>query len=117
MDTLDVLNRQPSWRMSELALALHVDPSTATRAVQRLVATGLAQRSTCREDGRVVIVRITVRGRELHRQVDLRRGYVLGRLMGAFTVEERTVLAELMTRFVEELDEVVKDLPRATVAD
>jgi len=30
MDTLDVLALQPSWRMSELAEALRVDPSTAT---------------------------------------------------------------------------------------
>ena len=31
MDTLDLLAQQSSWRMSELADALHVDPSTATR--------------------------------------------------------------------------------------
>ena len=38
MDSLDLLARQPSWRMSDLAEALRIDPSTATRAVQRLVA-------------------------------------------------------------------------------
>ena len=31
--------------------------------------------------------------------------------MSAFTVAERGDLAELMRRFVHELDEVVKDLP------
>ena len=44
MDTLDLLVQQPAWRMSELAEALRVDPSTATRAVQRLVRAGLADR-------------------------------------------------------------------------
>lgn len=117
MDTLDVLIREPSWRMTDLALALHVDPSTATRAVQRLLSTGLVERLTDREDGRVVMVRITDAGRELHCRVDIRRGYVLSRLMRVFTVDERAALAELMTRFVHELEAVVKDLPRMTVTD
>ena len=114
MDTLDVLIREPTWRMSELAVALRVDPSTATRAVQRLVAPGLVERLTDREDGRVVIVRITPAGRELYRQIDARRGFVLSRLMSAFDDDERLQLAELMTRFVVSLDEVVKDLPHCT---
>ncbi len=117
MDTLDVLIREPSWRMSDLALALHVDPSTATRAVQRLATTGLVERLTDHDDGRVVIVQITDSGRELHRLVDLRRGYVLSRLMSVFAEDERETLAALMTRFVEELDNVVKDLPRPAIAE
>ena len=36
MDTLDLLVQQPAWRMSELAEALRVDPSTATRAEMAL---------------------------------------------------------------------------------
>ena len=30
MDSLDLLARHPSWRMSDLAEALRIDPSTAT---------------------------------------------------------------------------------------
>ena len=48
---------------------------------------------------------------KLHKEIDHRRGYVLSRLMSAFTVDERTDLADLLTRFVEQLDEVVVDLP------
>ncbi|MEO6124319.1 MAG: MarR family transcriptional regulator [Ilumatobacteraceae bacterium] len=114
MDTLDVLISEPSWRMSDLAVALRVDPSTATRAVQRLVTPGLVERLTDREDGRVVIVRITDAGRDLHRRIDARRGYVLSRLMSGFDQDERVVLADLMNRFVHALDEVVKDLPHCT---
>lgn len=111
MDTLDVLVRRPTWRMSDLAEALRVDPSTATRAMQRLVKEQLAERSSDSEDGRVVIVRVTEQGRRLHRRVDERRGYVISKLMSAFTVHERTTLADLLTRFVHELDELVKELP------
>src|SRR5204862_6141795 len=41
VDTLELLVNKDAWRMSELADALRVDPSTATRAVQRLVKAGL----------------------------------------------------------------------------
>ena len=111
MDTLDVLAQRPTWRMSDLAEALHVDPSTATRAVQRLVRIDLATRGADLDDGRVVIVRATEAGRKLHHEVDRRRGYVISRLMSAFTKDERTDLADLLTRFVDQLDEVVVDLP------
>ena len=114
MDTLDVMVRQPSWRMSDLAEAMRVDPSTATRAVQRLLKENLAERSSDIEDGRVVLVQVTTEGRRLHRRVEERRGYVIAKLMSAFTVEERTDLADLMTRFVRELDELVKELPTPT---
>jgi hypothetical protein len=41
---------------------------------------------------------------------------VIATLMSAFTDEERTDLANLMTRFVDELDELVKELPPPTTA-
>ena len=37
--------------------------------------------------------------------------------MSAFSVDERGLLAELMTRFVRELDELVKELPNSADAD
>ena len=52
MDALDLLARQARWRMSDLAEALRIDPSTATRAVQRLVSSGFAKRCPHDDDGR-----------------------------------------------------------------
>jgi DNA-binding MarR family transcriptional regulator len=111
MDTLDALVRKPWWRMNDLAEALRVDPSTATRAVQRLTKVNLADRSGDSDDGRVVMVRATPEGRRVHKEIDHRRGCVISQLMSAFTVKERTDLADLLTRFVRELDTVMKELP------
>lgn len=110
MDSLDLLATQPSWRMSELADALRVDPSTATRAVQRLVNSGLADRRTSEEDGRVVMVTITRAGRRRHAEVAQRRGEVMGHLLGSFEPEERAVLADMFERFVGSLDDFVARL-------
>jgi DNA-binding MarR family transcriptional regulator len=110
MDSLDLLAREPSWRMSELAEALRIDPSTATRAVQRLVSSGLAVRSSHDEDGRVVMVEITDAGRSRHADVNARRGLLMTHMLGAFTPEERPVLADMLQRFVAAVDEFVKHL-------
>ena len=107
MDTLDLLAQQPQWRMSDLAEALRVDPSTATRAVQRLVNAGLADRRHCDVDGRVVMVRITVAGKARHADVAARRSALMRHMLGAFTPDERPVLADLLERFVASIDDFV----------
>jgi DNA-binding MarR family transcriptional regulator len=107
MDTLDLLAQQPQWRMSDLADALRVDPSTATRAVQRLVNAGLADRRSCDADGRVVMVRITRAGKSRHSEVAARRSEVMRHMLGAFSADERPVLAELLERFVASIDDFV----------
>jgi DNA-binding MarR family transcriptional regulator len=111
MDTLDLLVMQPSWRMSELADALRVDPSTATRAVQRLISNGLATRTTSPEDGRVVIVAISPAGRVRHQEVDARRAEVMAFVMAAFTAEERPLLADMFERFVAAVDDFIASRP------
>jgi DNA-binding MarR family transcriptional regulator len=109
MDSLDLLARQPSWRMSDLAEALRIDPSTATRAVQRLVISGLAVRSPNDGDGRVVMVEITDAGRSRHADVNARRGLLMTHMLAAFTPAERPVLADMLERFVAAVDEFVED--------
>jgi DNA-binding MarR family transcriptional regulator len=110
MDSLDLLARKPSWRMSDLAEALRIDPSTATRAVQRLVSSGLAVRCGHDDDGRVVMVSVTEAGRSRHAAVNARRGELMAHMLGAFTAEERPVLADILERFVSAIDEFVVDL-------
>ena len=111
MDTLDLLVQREAWRMSELAEALRVDPSTATRAVHRLVRAGLAHRSTGTEDGRVVMVSVTKEGRQRHSAIALRRRRSMARMLGEFDAAERRQLAELLERFVVALDHLAADLP------
>src|SRR5687768_17535325 len=59
LDTLDLLCQAEAHRMSELADVLRVDASTATRAIQRLVDMGFAERATDTSDRRSVVVRAT----------------------------------------------------------
>jgi len=108
-DTLDLLASKPAWRMSEVAEALRVDPSTATRAVQRLVSSGLATRMAHDDDGRVVMVAITEVGRARHDVVAVRRAELMQHILNAFTAAERPVLAEFMERFVASVDSFIAE--------
>jgi DNA-binding MarR family transcriptional regulator len=117
MDTLDVLVTRKRWRMSELADALRVDPSTATRAVGRLINVGLAERSVCDVDGRVVQVAASRAGRNRHRAISKRRAIALSRLLGAFDPDERVLLAGLLDRFVGAIDDLATDLVAVEIAE
>lgn len=111
MDALDLLARDERT-MRGMADRLRIDPSSATRAVQRLVIDGLAERFTSPDDGRVVMVRITRDGRARHADVAARRNYAMGLILAEFDAEERADLAGLLDRFVDALDAVCVRLDR-----
>lgn len=107
MDTLDILAQRPTWKMSELADALHVEPSTATRAVERLVKAGMAERQASVDDGRVVRVLITPSGRCVHETVLERRTELLTFILKSYSRSELPVFADMLERMVAAVDEFV----------
>jgi DNA-binding MarR family transcriptional regulator len=107
MDALDLLVTVESCRMSDLAEYLRIDPSTATRAVQRLIKDNLARKVHHEGDGRVVEIAATERGRTVHTIVAERRRTVILGIMEHFPHNERTQLAEFFERFVIATDSVV----------
>ena len=113
-DTLDLLVRQPEWRMSELAEGLRVDPSTATRAVQRLLKIGLAERGACADDGRVVLVSATDEGRARHDAINGYRADLMQAVLDEFEPHESKQLADLLERMVGSLDRFVARLDDRT---
>ena len=107
VDALDLLVFHGSVRMGELAEALRVDASTATRAVNRLVDAGLAERERSDEDGRVMVVAITKRGAEVHRALMARRRDAIAAILSEFSPHDQVELATLLERFVAGLDKYV----------
>ena len=110
MDALDMLVHREHRTMSSLAGRLRVNRSTATRAVDRLVADGLVERFASPDDGRVVLVRITAEGRRRHSAIDKRRSRAMRQILSEFTREERTQLADLLERLVSSIDHAVSTL-------
>ena len=113
MDALDLLVTVPSCRMSELAEYLQIDPSSATRAVQRLVKDNLVEHVAHEGDGRVVYVAASERGRRIHGEVAERRRSILLRVLSDFSEEERQQFAELFERFTASVDTAVTEKLRS----
>ena len=113
MDALDVIILEGQHTMGEIAERLRIDPSTATRAVQRLIKDGLAERTVDETDARVVTVSPTERGRKIHADVAQRRREVMLGIIDRFPEEEREILADTLEKFVAALDDVIKSRKRA----
>ena len=103
-DAIDVLAVLGQSRIGELATALRVDTSTATRTADRLVAAGLAERVRIDGDGRGVALRITAPGRRIHGEMAARAAAVLGEILAPFTGDDREQLAQLLERLVASVD-------------
>src|SRR5215468_10659263 len=73
---------------ADLADALAVNPSTATRMCDRLVRKGLVRRHRQAGDRRTVRIALTAAGRDLVAEVSRRRRAELTRLLGALPPQE-----------------------------
>ncbi len=75
--TLVVLNSRGPQRTTDLAAALNVTPSTASRMIERLVGKRLVRRARSQDDRRTVRIFLTDLGRSAVTQVsDQRRGEI-----------------------------------------
>ena len=108
-DTLDTLARTGACRMSELAEALRVDASTATRAVDRLAQRGWVTRERSPDDARVVQVALTEEGAAVQDGLLKRRRHAMEHIVGGFSTSELATLADLLERMVAGLDQFVEE--------
>lgn len=109
MDLLDLLEAESPRRMNDLAEALRVDPSTVTRAVQRMEADGLVGRMPSPDDGRGVVVTATEDGRRRWAAVADRRVHIVHEIMDPLDEDEQRRLVELLGRFVTSLHGYVNE--------
>lgn len=110
VDTLDLLAAKEFWRMGDLAEALYIDPSTATRAVQRLIASGLAEKVTQEGDGRVVHVALTDIGRQTAAYYTERRVETIRELLSSFSDAEQTAFLGFLERYIHNMS-VMTQIP------
>jgi len=114
LDALEIIAsaKTDGWRMTDFADAFRVDPSSATRAVDRLESLGLVERTRAVADKRVVTVVATPDGRKLVRSVNRLRAVGMQRLLEPFDETEREQFADYLERFVASIDDLVHELER-----
>lgn len=90
-------------RLSDLAASLELDLSTVSRQVRHLVDTGLVTREADPDDGRAALLALSPRGRHVLEAVRAARRQVLGRSLGGWTPNQRSRLAESVSRLAADV--------------
>src|SRR5579875_595153 len=89
---LVVLYTQGPQSAGDLAAALEVNPSTASRMIERLVRKRLVQRTRARRDRRILRVTLTADGQRVVTAVMERRRGEIERILAAMPVDGREPL-------------------------
>jgi DNA-binding MarR family transcriptional regulator len=102
---IELASRGP-LRVADLADALAVDRSTATRMCDRLVRKRLVARRRMSDDRRVVRISLTAAGAELVAEVSRRRREEIGRIVKRMPASRRALVVEALQAFSRAAGEV-----------
>ena len=86
---------------AELCRVLHYDGGSMTRVLDRLEERGLLRRERCREDRRVVYLRVAQNGRALLPRLKAAAAVVTEAHLAGFSVAERESLRDYLKRMIE----------------
>ena len=103
---LVVLASRGPQRISHLAGALDVAPSTAGRMCDRLVRKGLIRRQRARADRRSVLVSISAAGREVVDQATGRRRELIAGILSRLPASQQLAVAEALRAFADAAGEI-----------
>ncbi|MGO8870658.1 MAG: MarR family winged helix-turn-helix transcriptional regulator [Acidimicrobiales bacterium] len=101
--------RCDSLRVTDLAEMLGVDTPTVTRKVQQLERDGMVVRQTDPDDRRASRIRLTPAGRRTIERVRRARRAWLGQLLQDWDDDHLSALADLLSRFAEDLERDLDD--------
>lgn len=98
------LDEAGAVRLSELALALGVEPSTLSPQVQRMEREGLVAREPDPNDGRASLLRLTKKGATLLRRLRKTRRTIFAELLDTWSDDERSQMAAHLARLAGALN-------------
>ena len=98
---LTLLDQQGPLRLIDVAAALDVTSTTATRLADRLVEHGLVERVRQSDDRREVHLAIAASGQSLVRGVSSRRGRFVVSVLRDFSAPDQAVVVRLLGRIAE----------------
>jgi DNA-binding MarR family transcriptional regulator len=98
---LAILNVDDPQNVRDLAARLRVDRSTATRMCDRLVSSGLIERTIDPSDRRAVLTALTAEGRKVVEAVTRARRDNVARLLQSLPPARRGQLVDLLDEFAE----------------
>ncbi len=98
---LVVLHTRGPLKHADLADLLAVNPSTATRMVDRLVSVGMVDRRSSENSRREIVLSLTTAGARVVRQVTARRRREIAKIVAKMPNKARRGLVDVLTAFTE----------------
>lgn len=92
--------------IGDVAEALAVDPSTASRVVDGAVASGLLERGAATDDRRRVQLHVTAEGEAVLDEVTVRRRALLAQVTRDWDADDLITLVSLLERLVDDFDQL-----------
>ncbi|HUS61385.1 MAG TPA: MarR family transcriptional regulator [Acidimicrobiales bacterium] len=89
--------------LGEVARECSMDPAAAGRQVKALEDDGFVARAPSEDDGRVTVVRLTPKGRDVYRRIVAVRTAHMSEVLSAWSGTDRAALARLVDRLVDDL--------------
>ena len=93
-------------RITDLAAAVHSDPSTVSRQVATLVGMGLLERRADPDDGRATLLAVTDAGTALLGRARQRRDERIAAITEPWEPAEREQFADLLDRFAHGYEQI-----------
>jgi DNA-binding MarR family transcriptional regulator len=107
IDALDQVAWSGEGRRHEIAAGLQVDPSTATRSIDRLERRGLVERRRDRANRRFIRVILTDDGRRAHAALLRRRLAFVDAVLDRFDADDRAVLVRLLPALADSVTDAL----------
>ena len=95
--------------MGELCKMANIKMPSMTEVVDRFEKEGILERIRNNEDRRVVKVKMTAKGKKMHKEVLKRRADELTKMFGVLTTEDRTKLVDSLKNVSEILIKVTEN--------
>ena len=99
---LEAIEAAGELRVGDLAAALNLHKSNASRLASTLEEKGYLGRGSERGDGRAVLLRVTARGRAVHRAIQARVEAIHGEILAAYAPPTREAFVRLLAELADE---------------
>jgi MarR family transcriptional regulator, organic hydroperoxide resistance regulator len=98
---LDLLSRQGSSKMTDLAREMKVTTAASTGIVQRLVLLGYVQREFDQNDRRIIKISLSSKGNELLKKLNQQRRELITKIFGQITEHDRSEYLRILMKVKE----------------
>jgi DNA-binding MarR family transcriptional regulator len=104
VEVTDAIDSQSDFvTVADVAMALGIDPSQASRRVAAAVDAGFVCRRAAQQDGRISLLQLTDKGNRVVNEVRSRRRDLVAGATSHWTQSDLTGLADLLARLVDDL--------------